>query len=117
MADDLNQTCDQHSERFDCPEALVHYSPASGHYGLIVHDGGRSYIEISFCPWCGTDLRPLADVRRFWQTAVELSKEELTGSLRQRSGRLFKALRFPALTRSLVFVHPFPRRIPLIASS
>ncbi|WP_404900450.1 hypothetical protein PV791_04820 [Priestia filamentosa] len=25
-------------------------------YGLIVHDGGSSTIEMSFCPWCGKKL-------------------------------------------------------------
>jgi hypothetical protein len=23
---------------------------------MIVHDGGSSFIEISFCPWCGAKL-------------------------------------------------------------
>jgi hypothetical protein len=25
-------------------------------YGLIVHDGGPSYVLISHCPWCGAAL-------------------------------------------------------------
>ena len=25
-------------------------------YGLIIHDGGSSYIDIKYCPWCGSKL-------------------------------------------------------------
>ena len=25
-------------------------------YGLIIHDGGRSSVRITHCPWCGTKL-------------------------------------------------------------
>jgi len=24
-----------------------------GRYGIIIHDGGGSFYEINFCPWCG----------------------------------------------------------------
>jgi hypothetical protein len=29
------------------------YEPEFDVYGLIVHDGGHSTIQIDFCPWCG----------------------------------------------------------------
>ncbi len=48
--------CDVHPDRFECPDALVDFSEAAKTYGLIVHDGGSSSIEISFCPWCGASL-------------------------------------------------------------
>jgi hypothetical protein len=64
MALDLKQTCDRHLDKPDCPDAPVDYSPESGRYGLYVHDGGSSSIAISFCPWCGTDLRRLGEVPR-----------------------------------------------------
>jgi hypothetical protein len=51
---DLNQRCNQHENRFDCPDALINLS--KGSYGLIVHDGASSVIEINFCPWCGIKL-------------------------------------------------------------
>ena len=54
MDDDLAQTCDIHESRYDCPDALIQF--VEGRYGLIVHDGGSSFIEISFCPWCGSRL-------------------------------------------------------------
>jgi len=63
MADDLTQVCDQHPDRHDCPDALIHYSPELGEYGLYIHDGGSSIATIEFCPWCGADLRRLPDYK------------------------------------------------------
>ncbi len=54
MEQDLTQVCPQHPDRFDCADALIHHDADS--YGIIVHDGGSSYIEISYCPWCGASL-------------------------------------------------------------
>ncbi len=28
----------------------------NGTYGIPIHDGGTSVIEISHCPWCGSKL-------------------------------------------------------------
>jgi hypothetical protein len=55
MQADLERVCDQHSDRFDCADALVHRA-ADGTYGLIVHDGGESFVSILVCPWCGSEL-------------------------------------------------------------
>ena len=55
MATQLDQRCDQHPDPFDCPDHLV-YQTAGGDFGLIVHDGGASFVQISFCPWCGSAL-------------------------------------------------------------
>jgi len=60
MAYDLAQVCDLHPNRFDCPDALI--ALVRGGYGLIVHDGGQSVIQISYCPWCGAGLPPIADL-------------------------------------------------------
>jgi hypothetical protein len=54
MDQDLNHKCKQHENRDDCPDALIKF--VRGGYGLIVHDGGSSFIAIDFCPWCGTRL-------------------------------------------------------------
>jgi hypothetical protein len=56
MRREAERMCEQHPNRFDCSDCLIHYSPRSGGYGLIVHDGGSSVIRIRFCPWCGTEL-------------------------------------------------------------
>jgi predicted RNA-binding Zn-ribbon protein involved in translation (DUF1610 family) len=51
---DLNQTCRVHDSRYACPDALI--GLVRGVYGLIIHDGGSSVIEINYCPWCGASL-------------------------------------------------------------
>ena len=51
---DLNQKCEIHESRADCPDALIAF--VRGGYGLVVHDGGSSFIEIQYCPWCGAKL-------------------------------------------------------------
>jgi hypothetical protein len=56
MVREVEQACGQHPNRFDCSDCIVHYSAARHEYGLIVHDGGESFIRIQFCPWCGTTL-------------------------------------------------------------
>jgi hypothetical protein len=56
MTGNVNSTCDQHSDRHDCPDCLIDYWPSSQAYGIMIHDGGSSMIAISFCPWCGTKL-------------------------------------------------------------
>lgn len=63
MRIELESTCDQHPDRWDCPDALIGHWPKSNEYGLIVHDGGSSMITITFCPWCGTNLAPSASDR------------------------------------------------------
>jgi hypothetical protein len=54
MADNLAQSCEQHPNKYDCPDALV--DVVRGGYGLIIHDGSKSVIEIRYCPWCGARL-------------------------------------------------------------
>jgi hypothetical protein len=56
MRREVERVCDQHPDRFNCPDCLVHYSPRFREYGLIVHDGGSSTCLIRFCPWCGAQL-------------------------------------------------------------
>jgi hypothetical protein len=54
MEHDLNQKCEIHEDRSDCPDAFIAFD--KGRYGLLVHDGGSSSIEIKYCPWCGSKL-------------------------------------------------------------
>jgi hypothetical protein len=63
MDHDLNQKCDVHKTRSDCPHAMIEV--VRGGYGLIVHDGGSSVVEIGFCPWCGSKLPEMADLSEF----------------------------------------------------
>lgn len=59
MAEDLAQTCSLHADRSACPDALI--GRIGEGYGIIVHDGGSSVVEIAFCPWCGTRLPAIDD--------------------------------------------------------
>ena len=48
--------CAEHDDPFECPDVVVIFGARFQEYGLIVHDGGRSFIEIGYCPWCGSRL-------------------------------------------------------------
>jgi hypothetical protein len=56
MEEGLKFDCSRHADVFGRADSLVYYSARSGEYGLIVHDGGTSYIVISYCQWCGAKL-------------------------------------------------------------
>jgi hypothetical protein len=53
MRDQLDWTCDQHTDPAECPDALIGYFGKSKTLGLFIHDGGSSFITIHYCPWCG----------------------------------------------------------------
>ena len=56
MSEMVAYTCEQHPDRYDCPDCLVSYFAKFDEYGLIIHDGAQSCISIQFCPWCGARL-------------------------------------------------------------
>ena len=45
--------CDKHDD-WECPDKVI-VATKSG-YGLPIRDGGSSFIQINFCPFCGTNL-------------------------------------------------------------
>jgi len=51
----LEYKCDIHSDSFDCPDKIIVKSKDKD-YGIIIHDGGSSFITIEFCPWCGKKI-------------------------------------------------------------
>ncbi|MCM3721519.1 DUF6980 family protein [Solibacillus isronensis] len=51
-----NFNCDIHKNPYDCPDNIIIFYEKSNDYGIIIHDGGSSRIEINFCPWCGKKL-------------------------------------------------------------
>jgi hypothetical protein len=59
MASQLQQQCEMHPSRYDCPDSLIHR--VRGGFGLIVL-GTNSVVEIAFCPWCGSRLPPIKDL-------------------------------------------------------
>jgi len=52
----LSWACSDHASPSECPDALVGRIHRSGRYGIYIHDGGTSLVEINFCPWCGSKL-------------------------------------------------------------
>lgn len=63
MRSNVENTCDIHPDRYDCPDCLVDYWESSNRYVLMIrNDGGGGGISIDFCPWCGTKLpEPVVD--------------------------------------------------------
>jgi hypothetical protein len=55
LADNVDRKCATHTRAGDCPDALIVRTPSG--FGLSIKDGGESWIEILFCPWCGTRFR------------------------------------------------------------
>ncbi|MCA1197527.1 hypothetical protein K9B35_06085 [Sphingomonas sp. R647] len=56
MRENVENVCDQHADRHDCPDCPIDFWPQSGLYGIMIHDGGSSMITIAYCPWCGIKL-------------------------------------------------------------
>ena len=56
MRAQVELVCPQHPDPSDCPDHLVRYLPVFREYGLLIHDGGSSFVRIQFCPWCGSRL-------------------------------------------------------------
>ena len=56
LREEVERRCEEHPDRFDCPDCLIDYSDRWRSYGIMIHDGGSSSIAIQFCPWCGTRL-------------------------------------------------------------
>lgn len=73
MATELEKECERHIDRSQCPDVLVGYLSKFNEYGILVHDGGSSIVEIQFCPWCGTKLPP--SMRDRW--LEELKEREI----------------------------------------
>ena len=61
--------CPVHSSPFECPDWLILHDEATGNYGIIIHDGGQSYIKIDYCPWCGHKLVSEKGLFRKWITS------------------------------------------------
>ena len=48
---------------------IIYYALKFDEYGIVVHDGGSSYITIQYCPWCGKKL-PVSK-RELWFDELE----------------------------------------------
>ena len=57
------------AEDFRLSDAIMLYIDKFDEYGIPVHDGGESYIDIRYCPWCGKKLPDSR--RRAWFEQLE----------------------------------------------
>jgi len=76
MATELEFACTQHADPFECGDSVVVYNEVLDEYGLIVHDGGASYVLIAHCPWCGTGLPESQRDRWFDEIAAKGLSDE-----------------------------------------
>jgi hypothetical protein len=95
MASALMFQCDQHADPFACGDSLVIYNAIFDEYGLIVHDGGTTYVLIDHCPWCGAKL-PESQRDRWFD---EISGLELDGDRPPPSHYLSDDWRLPPIRR------------------
>lgn len=56
MEEKINYKGAGHDDPFECQDHLIYHNKKEKEFGIIVHDGGHSYIAINFCPWCGKPL-------------------------------------------------------------
>lgn len=59
----LDYACDNHADPFECGDYALVYHPLFHEYGLVIRDGGMSYLLIDFCPFCAVKL---PERRRDW---------------------------------------------------
>ena len=66
---------------------IIYYAPQFDEYGIVIHDSGKSYIKIEYCPWCG---KKLPDSKRdLWFD--ELEKRGIENPLEEEIPEIFKS--------------------------
>lgn len=53
----ITALCKEHSDPWECSDYTLVYFPGRKVVGIPVRDGGRSFIKIDYCPWCGDRLK------------------------------------------------------------
>jgi len=56
MQKSVTYKCDHDHDKWECGDQILHYGEVFDEYGLIIHDGGATFVSISYCPWCGKKL-------------------------------------------------------------
>lgn len=75
MTSALDFVCSEHADPFACADSLVVYHEIFDEIGLVVHDGGPTYVLIEHCPWCGTKL-PESQRDRWFDETEEKGLED-----------------------------------------
>ena len=57
MKSNIEFSCKTCKDEFECPDTLMVRNKKNNEIGIIIHDGGTSYIKINYCPWCGTKIK------------------------------------------------------------
>jgi hypothetical protein len=57
----LERECPTHPDPWDCPDRLF-YRATDGEIGIVIHDGGSSFVTMLYCPFCSSAL-PLSASR------------------------------------------------------
>jgi len=101
MQNDLTTTCDHHPRRWDCPDALIHFSEDARVYGIMVHDAGESFLRITYCPWCGTNLVKHEEVHVVKESSIlgKMMADDLLSTL-DTEDRLRKLSGMPPIPRT-----------------
>jgi hypothetical protein len=56
----LRRECAVHDDPWECPDRLF-YRATDGEIGIMLHDGGVSFVTMLFCPFCGQALPTESD--------------------------------------------------------
>ncbi len=59
--------CDQHFDKYECPDAVIDYTERLDEYWIIIH-WTPSYNVINYCPWCWLELK---SKRELWFNELE----------------------------------------------
>ena len=51
----LERECPIHEHPWDCPDRLF-YRAADGEIGIVLRDGGSSFVTMLYCPFCAQEL-------------------------------------------------------------
>ena len=101
MRRQLEFHCADHADLTDCPDSLVVLLQNPVRFGIRVHDGGKSFAAIDFCPWCGASLSAHSRVdqiqtRGRHRSAVRLSSHQVSSPCGyRRRGKYFTGLTSP----------------------
>jgi hypothetical protein len=77
MATEIARASDDGGGQAGSVDVLVAYSAVFDEYGIVVHDGGKSYVRIDFCPWCGSRL-PESKRDRWFEALEAMGVDPLT---------------------------------------
>lgn len=64
-----------HEDGSSCPDQLLEYNKRFDEYGILIHDGGTSSLQIQYCPWCGAKL-PESKRDLWFETLFRLGFDE-----------------------------------------